>query len=69
MGAENYRITPGLLGWRICCMNEWCSGPEMHKWWDVEKGEPPEWLPCPTCGWLAHREEAESMQRVGGAGR
>lgn len=41
---------PRVIGYRLSCYNEWCSGPEHWGWSDSKPTTPAN---CPTCGWLA----------------
>jgi len=38
------------VGYKLCCLNEWCSGPPT---WKVVADKPEEPQRCPTCGWSA----------------
>ena len=55
---------PKPYGYLICCMNNWCWGPEIFRLWCLDESEPPDTMHCPTCGWLAARWDKASYRAV-----
>ena len=50
-----------ITGYRICCLNTWCSGPEKYARRDTK---PTEYIPCPTCGWPAMPDDELAVRPI-----